>query len=572
MEQQGEKKISLRWHYLYLGIMVISLLIFLGTTTSWSQTPTPTDNEELRRRNLQEEIERKEREKAKDVFLQSSEKADEDTSLPVEEPAFLISSLQLEGEKVEKFSWVQRYLDKYAGRVMGKEGINIIIKRLTNQLIERGYVTTRIAIPEQDLSQGNLKLILIPGLIREIYLADGGPDYNWRGAFPVRAGDILNIRDLEQGLEQMKRVPSQDVDMQIVPGEKLGESDVIITVKRDKNWRLSLSLDNAGSKPTGKLQASTTLSLDNLLGINDIFYVTLNSDADANGEMKGTRGHNIYYSFPYGYWTFALIKERYKYHQTVQGISQKFIYSGEGDTEELRIQRLLQRDQTSKTNLQFRLIKKHSKSFIDDTEIEVQKKNLTAVEVALIKRQYRGKAIIDWDLAYKRGVPWFGAQPDIERTSPDLPTTRYSIWTLDGSITTPVMLGSKQGRYSFNFRAQTTKNVLYAADFFSIGNRYTVRGFDGEQTLAAEKGWLVRNELAVPFSPGQEIYLGIDHGEVGGPSSKWLIGKSLTGGALGMRGGDNRFYYDFFVSCPLDKPKGYRTAKNYLGFQLSCQY
>ncbi|WP_196302056.1 POTRA domain-containing protein, partial [Ralstonia solanacearum] len=34
--------------------------------------------------------------------------------------------------------------------------------------------------------------------------------------------DLLNLRDLEQGLEQMKRVASQDVDMQIVPTDVPG--------------------------------------------------------------------------------------------------------------------------------------------------------------------------------------------------------------------------------------------------------------------------------------------------------------------------------------------------------------
>lgn len=39
----------------------------------------------------------------------------------------------------------------------------------------------------------------------------------WRTAFPTRSGELLNLRDLEQGLEPMKRVSRQDVDMQVVP-------------------------------------------------------------------------------------------------------------------------------------------------------------------------------------------------------------------------------------------------------------------------------------------------------------------------------------------------------------------
>ena len=43
----------------------------------------------------------------------------------------------------------------------------------------------------------------------------------WRNAFPIKEGDILNIRRLEQGLEQMKRVSSLDVSMKLLPADNI---------------------------------------------------------------------------------------------------------------------------------------------------------------------------------------------------------------------------------------------------------------------------------------------------------------------------------------------------------------
>lgn len=37
---------------------------------------------------------------------------------------------------------------------------------------------------------------------------------------------------------------------------------------------------------------------------------------------------------------------------------------------------------------------------------------------------------------------------------------------------------------------------LTSPDMFSIGNRWTVRGFDGERTLTASHGWYIRNDIA----------------------------------------------------------------------------
>ena len=43
----------------------------------------------------------------------------------------------------------------------------------------------------------------------------------WKNAFPIKEGDILNIRHLEQGLEQMKRVSSSDVSMKLLPADNI---------------------------------------------------------------------------------------------------------------------------------------------------------------------------------------------------------------------------------------------------------------------------------------------------------------------------------------------------------------
>lgn len=43
----------------------------------------------------------------------------------------------------------------------------------------------------------------------------------WKNAFPIKEGDILNIRRLEQGLEQMKRVSSSDISMKLLPADNI---------------------------------------------------------------------------------------------------------------------------------------------------------------------------------------------------------------------------------------------------------------------------------------------------------------------------------------------------------------
>lgn len=215
--------------------------------------------------------------------------------LPVETPCFEIHSFVLDvpatlpGEvrmkgasalPQDRFAFAREWLDHYAVQCVGKQGLDVIVKGLSQVILSRGYITTRVLLPEQDLSSGTLKLALVPGVIRQCHFVDPATRGTWKSAFPAHGGDLVNPRDLEQGLEQMKRVSSQDVDMQIVPTDIPGESDIAITVKRTEPLSVVASVDNSGSRATGKLQGNLSVGIDNPLDLNDIFSIGANQDLE----------------------------------------------------------------------------------------------------------------------------------------------------------------------------------------------------------------------------------------------------------------------------------------------------
>jgi hemolysin activation/secretion protein len=88
----------------------------------------------------------------------------------------------------------------------------------------------------------------------------------------------------------------------------------------------------------------------------------------------------------------------------------------------------------------------------------------------------------------------------------------------------------------------------------------------------SERGWLWRNDLSASIAAGHHAYIGIDTGHVAGPSADQLVGRSLTGGILGLRGQWARLQYDFFVGKPLNKPDYFKTSSTTAGFSLSWSY
>ena len=160
----------------------------------------------------------------------------------------------------------------------------------------------------------------------------------------------------------MKRVMSQDVEMQIVPAGNLGESDVIISVKRSKPWKATTSLDDSGARGTGRTQAGLQVGWDNLLGANDILNIGTSTDADRNNYWRGTSGDNLSYSIPFGYWTSTVSASDYSYHQRIMGAVSSFVSSGKTQNLEAKVSYLFYRDQFSKSSLQFRTARRWSHS------------------------------------------------------------------------------------------------------------------------------------------------------------------------------------------------------------------
>jgi hemolysin activation/secretion protein len=336
---------------------------------------------------------------------------------------------------------------------------------------------------------------------------------------------------------------------------------------------MGFSIDDSNLKSIGRLGASVNLALYNPFGLNDLFSYSYGKDAEKSGREYGNDNYSLSYSVPYGNYTFSVLKYKNTYYQTVPALT-PFMSEGKSDALEMNLQRLLYRDRTIKVQTYFKLMRKNRKNYIDGEEIEVQRQKTTAYQTGLLYRQYFGAKIIDARIYYQKGMPWWGARPGYGDNVPDMGTTRYGLWGWDFNLIVPLKTKKAAARYTFTARGQHSQDALYSSDHFSIAGRYTVRGFSGENTLAAESGFLLRNEISVSLEKLRgEIYVGVDAGRVWGASDLYLAGNSLAGAVLGIRGVlFKQIQYDCFIGAPLYKPEGFRAGKTALGFQAYWQF
>lgn len=73
---------------------------------------------------------------------------------------------------LDPFAFATNWLAHYRGECVGREGVAAITAGLTKAILAKGYVTTRVLVPEQDLTSGEFQLVLVPGTIGGIRFSD----------------------------------------------------------------------------------------------------------------------------------------------------------------------------------------------------------------------------------------------------------------------------------------------------------------------------------------------------------------------------------------------------------------
>jgi len=492
-----------------------------------------------------------------------------------ESPCFEIKRLTLDGEQSRRFRWALKAADakgdRARGRCLGSAGINLVLERVQNAIVSRGYVTTRVVVPEQDLSEGVLRLTVQPGRIGAIVLSDEHARVRWQSVFPSGPGDLLNLHQIEQALENLQRVPGVSASMQLVPSEDPqaapGSSDIVIDWQQRNRWHPQVWLDDGGSDASGRWQAGAMAAFGNLLGVNE--QISLNvGGALLNGSGRGTRNWSVQTGLPLGNWSWEAHASNYQHHQTVAGAFDDYEYSGTGRQRELRLGRLLWRNARSKTSAHLRGWQRASDNLVNDVVIDVQRRRSGGWEAGLSQRRYWGRTTLDLGLNYRRGTGAFGALPAPEDAFGE-GTSRSKRLLLDTRLGIPFQWGVRPLRYQVNWRGQWNRTRLVSHEHFAIGGRYSVRGFDGDAFLSGERGWLVRNDLGLGLAQRYEAYLGADYGRVGGAGPVAQTGTTLAGMVVGVRGCTAAMHWDLFVGHPVTQPEHLTRHTPTFGVSLS---
>jgi hemolysin activation/secretion protein len=498
--------------------------------------------------------------------------------LPQETPCFPVNDVALDDNQ---FGWLERKVQPVVGQCVGADGLKVIQDRVGNSLIEHGYITSRVTLPQQSLASGDLALQVTAGRVGETR-TDGDAVGLLPAVLPTHEDALLNQRDIDQALENVRRLPSQaDARIDIVPGERPGDSDIVLHPGSGKRWHFALAYDNAGQKTTGKNELSASLAVDSPLHLYDQLLVSGLTNANYGAPGLGTDQAAVSYSVPFGYAMLSLDASRASYMQTHATIYGPIQYTGEQKNAGIKLSGVVQRSARSRTELRARLFRAINENNANGYPIAVQGRDVYGYEIGASHRHYFGNVQVDASIAWRATLPGISKNHGYVVDAPDF-SGRVRMETANVNVSVPFRLGGQPFSYQFGWSTQNALTPVTAPDYFMIGTRYAVRGFDQQSTLAAESGWAVSNELDwyAPTKFGvQALYAGIDAGRVRGPTAPYLAGNTLVGMVVGAKGTlapKSRFVenvnYDVSLGWPLYKPNGFTNRSPTLLVQVSTLF
>lgn len=424
--------------------------------------------------------------------------------------------------------------------------LNRIIHQLTALYLARGYIAARV-VPEMP-RDGVMTLRVFEGRVDRIEGAGCAADW----LFPGMVGAPLNLRDLEQGLDQANRLQSQQLRAEVAPGRQQGETTVRLVGESASPWLRSLVLDNRGYDATGRNVLELNLSRDNPTGHYDFLNVALEYSP---GHGRYSRRASVFYSLPYGHWTASAFAGASAYLNTQKLLYHTVELTGTSGQYGLRLDRVLARNQTHIISGHLQLSHKQVRNFFLGSLQSISSPTLTVAELGADRLSLHRGGALTLEARLEQGVPWLGAQRDWKTAGRGLPRAQFLKAGLAAGLRQGLPAGRRQLVLDSRLTWQTSRDRLPAIEQIELADNNLVRGFR-HNSLSGERGGVWHNTLSTRLRAGSLSLtprLAVDLGRVRTAGIGW---RTLAGGGLGLEMRRGRLALDLKYNRPLRSPAG----------------
>ena len=493
---------------------------------------------------------------------------------------FFIKTINLEGASALSKPIRQTLVKPYLNKCLGVSSLNHILRVITGFYIEKGWVTSRAYLPQQDLSSGHLNIVIVEGLLEKLSTVGvrGITRREIDLTFPGRERQLLNLREIEQMVDQLNRLPSHNVQMELTPGLEVGGSIVQVKNTYQKPWRLNFSRHNDGQRGIGEQRWTIGLAWDSPLGLADQLSLRAGQDA-VSDHKRSSRNASLNYNIPWGWWSLSYDYGATGYRSSLDIDGNDFSQTGDSQRHQLRIERLIHRKAVSKSSLIAGISSLQADNYIGDARLPSSNR-LSEVQYGINHGRRVGSGFLNIDLGMQQGISALGAQKNerAQSVSPSRqPDARYRKYSGVVSFLQPFQFWGERLVFTSVITGQHSEDMLFGHQQIGIGGLSSVRGFK-EQSLSGDNGGYWRNELRLtrpvnlgwmrPVFDEYGISAGYDQGVINNDRKNSNTHGRLSGNSFELFARGRYIASSVSVAHSLERPAKQITRESPIYFRL----
>ncbi len=183
-----------------------------------------------------------------------------------------VNTIQVAASEILTRQEIEPILSKYAGRNLFISDIQKMIDEINDLYAQKGFVTAKAYLPEQQVENGSIYVDLIESRIGQVTVNNN----RWTKSkyisdrIPQQEGQLFDIVKLEADVLDFNRYnEGVNLSANLKAGAKPGTTDIELTAKENFPFHIMGVMDNMGRKSTGSLRGGPMIVADSLFGKRD---------------------------------------------------------------------------------------------------------------------------------------------------------------------------------------------------------------------------------------------------------------------------------------------------------------
>lgn len=407
----------------------------------------------------------------------------------------MVRQIDVTGDALLPETQVREITKPYENRELAFTDIAELRDRLTRALIEAGYATSGAIVPDQSLADGVLEIQIVGGRVSEVKITTDGrlADRYLRSRLDP-GDDPVNVVALENRLQILQQdAQIKTVTAALEPSRTRGASILNVNVAEETPWWIALEGNNYETPAIGSWGGKASAGWRNITGFGDSIWAGF-TGTEGLREVEGA------YAIPFTRWDTTFdVHAQATWSEVVQEPFDDLDIESRSETYGFTLSQPIYRTLEHHAEVFLMGEWRQSKTFLlgspfsfvegpDDGKVEITVARLGG------RWSHRTRSrVLALSSMLSYGLPILGAT----NNKGDAPDGEFLSWLGQGSFAWrfPALLNTQ---FIARGDVQLANGPLFGLEQFSVGGRYTVRGYR-ENTLVRDNGAVLSGEIRVPL-------------------------------------------------------------------------